>query len=187
MKRAGVFVVTAVLVLAGCGDKEKTVAPEAVEQAVQETAAAAETVAAESQTAEAVDAAVAASEETTVEVVDSATETAADVTQQATAAVAGVSGQAQQPAAAAPDTAQGEAIYKKSCLACHGTGAAGAPKLGEPDTWAPRIAQGMDTLVQHAIGGFKGAKGYMPPKGGFMSLSDAEVSAAVAYMVDESS
>lgn len=186
MKNVGVFMATALLVLAGCGDREQAIAPETVEPAVQETAADAEMVAAESQPAESVDAALTAAEEETGAVVESATETAAGVTEQA-AAVADVAGQAQPPAAAAADLAQGEAIYKKSCMACHGMGVAGAPKLGEPEQWAPRIAQGMDTLVQHATEGFKGAKGYMPPRGGFMSLSDAEVSAAVAYMVSESS
>ena len=190
MKKTHLIMASAVLVLAGCGDKDKAVVPETVDQAVQETVADVEMVAVENQTAESADTAVAAAEEATLEVVEPATETVAVVTEQATAEVAGVAEQVQEPAAAAPDLAQGEAIYKKSCLACHGTGAAGAPKLGETDIWAPRIAQGMDTLAQHAIGGFKGAKDYILSAAQirrcFMSLSDAEVTAAVAYMVSES-
>jgi len=84
------------------------------------------------------------------------------------------------------DVKQGESIYKGKCVACHGTGAAGAPKLGDKEAWASRIAQGNAVLSQHAIAGFKGSKGYMPPKGGFMSLSDDEVSFAVQYMVSQS-
>ena len=58
----------------------------------------------------------------------------------------------------------------------------GAPKLGDKADWQPRLAQGKDTLYKHAIGGFTGAKGMMPPKGGNASLSDAQVHAAVDYM-----
>ncbi|HVZ43861.1 MAG TPA: c-type cytochrome [Ramlibacter sp.] len=79
------------------------------------------------------------------------------------------------PAAAA---GAGEALYKSTCFACHGTGVAGSPKFGDKAAWAPRIAQGMPTLVDHALHG----KGAMPPKGG-SSASDADVKAAVEYMV----
>jgi len=64
-------------------------------------------------------------------------------------------------------------------LACHGTGAAGAPKVGDKGAWSKRIAQGTGVLNDHAINGFKG----MPAKGGNASLSDAAVKAAVKYMV----
>lgn len=79
----------------------------------------------------------------------------------------------------------GKKIYSAHCFACHGTGAAGAPKLGDKESWAPRLAQDIDTLHQHAITGFNGATGYMPPRGGFANLSDEEVKAAVDYMVHE--
>jgi cytochrome c5 len=82
----------------------------------------------------------------------------------------------QQTAAAAG--ASGEALYKQTCFACHGTGAAGAPKFGDKAAWAPRVAKGVPTLVDHATKGFNA----MPPKGG-SSASDAEVRAAVEYMV----
>lgn len=79
--------------------------------------------------------------------------------------------------------AKGEKVYKGSCAACHASGAAGAPKLDDT-TWSTRMAQGMDTLYDHAINGYQGSKGYMPAKGGFANLSDDEVKAAVAYMVN---
>jgi cytochrome c5 len=80
----------------------------------------------------------------------------------------------------------GESVYNTACAACHTAGIAGAPKLGDPDGWAPRITQGMDTLIEHAIQGYQGEAGVMPAKGGNPSLSDEEVSAAVQFMVDKS-
>lgn len=84
------------------------------------------------------------------------------------------------------DSDEGMPIYKKHCVACHDTGAAGSPKLGDQAAWASRIAQGNDILTQHAIEGYKGETGYMPPKGGFLSLSDEDISMAVMYMVSKS-
>ncbi|MDZ7803098.1 c-type cytochrome [Thiohalophilus sp.] len=78
--------------------------------------------------------------------------------------------------------ADGKSVYDSACMACHATGAAGAPILGNKGAWADRIAKGNDTLFDHAINGFKG----MPPKGGNAGLSDEEVKAAVKYMVGES-
>ena len=80
----------------------------------------------------------------------------------------------------APKT--GEEAYKAVCAACHGTGAAGAPKFGDAAEWGPRIAQGESVLLKHALEGFKGKKGVMPPKGG-STASDEDVKAAVIYMV----
>ncbi|MEJ2142579.1 MAG: c-type cytochrome [Gammaproteobacteria bacterium] len=82
--------------------------------------------------------------------------------------------------------ADGQKTYQAACFACHGTGAAGAPKMGDKAAWAPRIKQGMDVLEKHAIKGFKGSKGFMPAKGGRADLSDADVKSAVAYMVSQS-
>lgn len=76
----------------------------------------------------------------------------------------------------------GAAVFDKTCKMCHGTGMMGAPKIGDKAAWAPRIAQGEATLVEHAIKGFKG----MPAKGGKASLSDDDVKAAVAHMVEAS-
>lgn len=90
------------------------------------------------------------------------------------------------PQAAAPTTSGadvGEEVFRKACRACHELGIAGAPKLGDAADWGPRIAQGTDVLYQHSLKGFTGKKGVMPAKGGFTTLSDAEVTAAVDYMV----
>jgi cytochrome c5 len=87
--------------------------------------------------------------------------------------------------AAKSDTDKGKNIYETTCVACHGAGVAGAPKLGDKAAWAPRLAQGADALHNHAIKGFQGKAGVMPPKGGNMSLADADVNAAVDYMASQ--
>ncbi len=74
-------------------------------------------------------------------------------------------------------------MFTATCSVCHAAGIAGAPKFGDKAAWAPRIAQGLPTLQQHAIAGYQGKAGVMPPKGGNASLSDAAVKAAVEYMV----
>lgn len=76
----------------------------------------------------------------------------------------------------------GESIYNSTCLACHATGAAGAPKLGDKDAWAPRIAAGMDALMNTALNG----KGAMPPRGTCGNCSDEELKATIEYMVSQS-
>jgi cytochrome c len=73
-----------------------------------------------------------------------------------------------------------------ACMACHTTGAGGAPKIGDAAAWTDRISQGQATLVQHAINGFQGNAGYMPAKGGRADLTDDEVSSAVDYMIEKS-
>ncbi len=80
----------------------------------------------------------------------------------------------------------GASVYQSACMACHAAGIAGAPRVGDAAGWADRIAQGADTLYSHAIQGFQGKAGVMPPKGGNMALSDDEVKAAVDHMVAES-
>ena len=77
-------------------------------------------------------------------------------------------------------------MFNQACVACHGAGVAGAPKFGDKAAWAPRIAEGADTLHKHALGGFQGKNGYMPPKGGRTDLSDQSVINAVDYMVSNS-
>jgi len=84
--------------------------------------------------------------------------------------------------AAGDDLAKGEHVYKSTCSMCHGTGIGGAPKFGNKADWSPRIARGKETLYGHALKGFTGAKGTMPPKGANPSLADSDVRAAVDYM-----
>jgi len=114
-------------------------------------------------------------------------EVAARIGPVAKVAVAGQDNSALAPEAAAPVAAAedlpGETVYNQACVACHGAGIAGAPKFGDKAAWAPRIAQGMDTLHTHAIQGFQGKAGYMPPKGGRTDLSDQSVINAVDHMV----
>lgn len=115
--------------------------------------------------------------ETSKAAVESVKESSAAAVEKTEAVIASVTGD---------DLSKGESIYKKHCVACHGTGAAGAPKLGDAAAWSARIAQGTAVLNRHAIEGFKGEKGYMPAKGGFMSLSDDDISVTVQYMVSKS-
>src|SRR5690606_33387490 len=80
----------------------------------------------------------------------------------------------------------GPQVYNMVCIACHSPpGVGGAPALGDAGAWGPRIAQGMDVLVSHAINGFSGKTGIMPRKGERPDLSDEEVAAAVGYMVGQ--
>jgi cytochrome c5 len=96
-------------------------------------------------------------------------------------ALASASTQAAAPVAL--EDKPGEEVYNGTCVACHGAGVAGAPKLGDAAAWGPRIAQGADMLRQHAIQGFTGKAGVMPPKGGATNLSDQSIINAVDYMV----
>ena len=95
----------------------------------------------------------------------------------AVAAVA-IPGVAMPAAPVAGGKVDGETSYKAACMACHAAGIAGSPKFGDKAAWGPRIAKGSATLYEHALKGFNA----MPPKGG-SALSDAEVKAAVDYMV----
>lgn len=107
-----------------------------------------------------------------------AASTAAASTAAASAAAAAI------PAASATAAADtGKALYTQTCMVCHGAGIAGAPKFGDKTAWAPRLAQGTATLYQHAMDGFQGKSGVMPPKGG-STASDSDVKAAVDYMVN---
>jgi cytochrome c5 len=84
-------------------------------------------------------------------------------------------------AAASSGPRSGEDVYNSACMACHSTGAAGAPKLGDAAAWADRIAKGNDALYSSGINGIAGTG--MMAKGGCMNCSDEEVTAAVDYMV----
>ena len=104
-------------------------------------------------------------------------------------------GEEQQAAAPTVETAEepapvvtamsGPQVYNAACLACHGAGIGGAPILGDAAMWAPRIAQGINVLNEHAVNGYTGSAGYMPPKGGRIDLSDQEIRDAVQYMAAE--
>jgi len=90
-------------------------------------------------------------------------------------------------AAVAPSpTRNGQQVYQTTCVACHDAGIAGAPKVGDKGQWAKHLAKGLDTLYTSALNGVQGAAGAMPPRGGNPGLSDAEVKAAVNYMVARS-
>lgn len=102
----------------------------------------------------------------------------------ANTATATAPAKADTKAAAKPAGDGGEKLYAASCKTCHETGLAGAPKLGDKAAWKDRIAQGSDTMYKHAIAGFKGKMGIMPPKGG-STASDDEVKAAVDYMASK--
>lgn len=76
----------------------------------------------------------------------------------------------------------GQQHYEQVCHICHETGLAGAPKFGDKADWAPRIAEGMDTMVKRAIEGYKA----MPPKGTCTSCSDEDIKKTIEYMVSHS-
>ena len=78
-----------------------------------------------------------------------------------------------------PNTRSGEPVVNERCQECHAEGKNGSPKLGDMNAWKPRLTKGVDPLVKSAIGGHKG----MPARGGMANLSDAEMKAAVEYMV----
>lgn len=93
---------------------------------------------------------------------------------------------AQKEAASEDMSAVGQQTYESACFACHGTGAAGAPRIGDVADWSARIAQGRDVLIQHSLEGYMGDRGFMPAKGGQMHLEDDAVIAALDYMVSQS-
>jgi cytochrome c5 len=88
-------------------------------------------------------------------------------------------------AGAASGSLSGQQVFAQVCKTCHETGLAGAPKAGDKAAWAPRIAEGEKTLLQHAIAGYQGKTGVMPPKGGNPDLTDDEVHRAVVYLADQ--
>lgn len=81
--------------------------------------------------------------------------------------------------AAASGPRTGQTIYDQFCMACHTTGAAGAPKIGDDNAWPQRLAKGRTVLNDHAINGFNG----MPARGTCMDCSDDEIIAAIDYLL----
>ena len=86
---------------------------------------------------------------------------------------------ANAPAGAAKS---GEEVVKSTCMACHGPGVLGAPKIGDKASWAPHIKMGLEHLTHNAITGIK----QMPPRGGNPSLTDLEIARAIVYMANQS-
>lgn len=76
----------------------------------------------------------------------------------------------------------GEQVVQEICAACHASGALGAPKIGDKGAWGPRLGQGYDTLVKHALEGVR----QMPARGGNPDLTDTEVAGAVVFMANQS-
>ncbi|MCP4874299.1 MAG: cytochrome c5 family protein [Gammaproteobacteria bacterium] len=72
-------------------------------------------------------------------------------------------------------------LYQGACLACHTTGAAGAPGIGDSGAWKTRLATGLDSLVTSAISGV----GAMPPRGG-PQYNDNQIRAVIEYILAES-
>ncbi len=114
------------------------------------------------------------------------------------AVYAGATGRAAMQAAAAAaakaaasqvaygGTTDGKVIFDQLCTTCHTTGAAGAPKITDKAAWAPRIAEGIATLIKHAEDGYTGPDGnHMPARGGNPALTDAQIEATVKWMVSQ--
>ncbi len=118
----------------------------------------------------------AATTESTDTTEQAATTENTDTAEQAATKVADAAEQTVDPAV------DGEKIYRGLCFSCHDAGVLNSPKLGNKEDWAPRIAQGKDTLYNHSLNGLN----LMPPKGGNATLTDAEVKAAVDFMVAQS-
>jgi cytochrome c5 len=89
---------------------------------------------------------------------------------------------ATRTAGAKSGPADGKAVYDRTCVACHAVSVAGSPKLGDKAAWAPRIKTGIASLVQSVTKG----KGAMQPRAGNPALTDAELKAAVEFMVSQS-
>lgn len=111
---------------------------------------------------------------------------AAEAPKAAEAAPAAAPAAAEAPKAAETASIDGKSVYNKTCSMCHAAGVAGAPKPGDKENWAPRIAQGTETLYKHSIEGYTGNSGMMPARGGNPKLTDDEMKAAVDFMVAQS-
>lgn len=91
-----------------------------------------------------------------------------------------VAGAEAASAGSSAGTRSGADVYNQACVACHGSGVLGAPKLQNAADWAPRMEQGMDVVLQNAINGINA----MPPKGTCGNCSDDEIKAAIEHMID---
>ncbi|MFZ6754563.1 c-type cytochrome [Undibacterium sp. Dicai25W] len=80
-----------------------------------------------------------------------------------------------------PQGRSGATIFTLMCAECHVTGISGAPKVSDKAAWAVRLKQTPDTLIEHALHGYK----LMPARGSCSSCSDLEIKAAVEYMLEK--
>ena len=182
----GILTLVTAAALAACGDKQEapsaaqTAASEATTSAQQATEAAASAAQAASAVVETASQAASAADQ-------AAQSAGTAVVAAGTAAVAAAAASADAGKAAAPaaagdvDLAAGEKLYKTACFVCHDAGIAGAPKLGDKEAWAPRLAQGDQVLIKHSIDGYTGLTGVMPPRGA-STASDEEMKNAVIFM-----
>ena len=179
-----IMTLAAAAALAACGDKQP--GPGAAQTAASEATTSAQVAASAATSATAAAASIASAT-----VSDSAASVAAAAAATATvaaataASAADVAKKAAAPAAAGVDLAVGEKLYRSNCFACHDMAVAGAPKLGDKAAWAERIAQGDDVMVKHALEGFTGKTGVMPPKGTAINASDDEIRSAVVWMANQ--
>ena len=84
--------------------------------------------------------------------------------------------------AAVPGERSGKEVVQAFCVECHGSGANGAPRIGDAKAWKPRAARGLSSLTANAIAGVR----KMPPHGGTLQINDLEIKRAIAYMVNQS-
>jgi cytochrome c5 len=82
-------------------------------------------------------------------------------------------------------TTDGKTIFGNLCHTCHENAATGAPVISDKAEWKPRVAQGLDTLLKHALEGYTGKKGMMPARGGNPALTDAQVKATIEWMIGQ--
>jgi cytochrome c5 len=83
------------------------------------------------------------------------------------------------------ELADGEVVYRRVCVRCHDKGISGAPKLGDRGAWKVRIPTSINNLIRNAIEGYQGNQGVHPPRGGDRNLNDAQIEAAVRFMVEQ--
>lgn len=205
MRTAIIFLTFAVcLAFSGCSKEESQPASSKTSEPVQQPAETTQVIKQAEQVVEQAQEKIAKvaeqSKEKVAEVTEQAKDKAAEVTEQAKEKMAVVTKQTEEKvtqvkvgaqsllgavsgnlAAVSSSTISGEDIYSKSCSSCHRSGIIGAPKTGDKTAWAPLINGGIDKLEQNSIKGL----GKMPAKGGNSKLTDAEVKAAVGYMVEQ--
>lgn len=180
-----ILMFTVSLMLFGCSQNEEKEAPSQTAVPVEKPVAVEKAEQVVQQTKEKVAEVAEQAKEKVQEVKVQAQEKVSQVTEEAQEKVAQVTNQAQNllpTGLALPSANTGETVYTKSCSSCHKLGIIGAPKTGDKVAWQPLISHGTETLVKNAIEGI----GKMPARGGNSKLSDAEVRAAVEYMLEQS-